>query len=54
MEERLVQQQPVHNHSGNYFGGPTVYRAESFNGTLKQTWDLSLRARAGSCTARGP
>ena len=30
-----------------YFGGPTLYRAESFNGTLKQTWDSSIRARAG-------
>ena len=25
----------------------TAFRAESFNGTMKQTWDGSLRARAG-------
>jgi outer membrane immunogenic protein len=30
-----------------YFGGTTLLRTESFNGTLKQTWDSSLRARAG-------
>jgi outer membrane immunogenic protein len=26
---------------------PTALRTESFNGTLKQTWDSSIRARAG-------
>jgi outer membrane immunogenic protein len=30
-----------------FFGTTTALRTESFNGTLKQTWDSSIRARAG-------
>jgi outer membrane immunogenic protein len=30
-----------------YGGGGTAFRTENFNATLKQTWDSSLRVRAG-------